>query len=67
MSEEIEKDMQDMQGSVTDQDIKYRQGRSKKQVENNEKIMFIALIGLGIVLLGIIIYGLSYSWVIGIK
>jgi len=52
---------------MTENDIKYRQGRSKKQVENNEKIMFIALIGLGIVLLGIIIYGLSYSWVIGIK
>jgi hypothetical protein len=43
---------------MTENDIKYRQGRSKKQVENNEKIMFIALIGLGIVLLGIIIYGL---------
>ena len=41
--------------SSTEDDIKYRQGRSKKQVENNEKIMFIALIGLGIVLLGIII------------
>jgi hypothetical protein len=44
---------------MTENDIKYRQGRSKKQVENNEKIMFIALIGLGIVLLGIIIYGLT--------
>jgi len=43
---------------MTENDIKYRQGRSKKQVENNEKIMFIALIGLGIVLLGIIIYRL---------
>jgi hypothetical protein len=43
---------------MTENDIKYRQGRSKKQVENNEKIMFISSIGLGIVLLGIIIYGL---------
>ena len=43
---------------MTENDIKYRQGRSKKQVENNEKIMFVAAAGLGIVLLGIIIYGL---------
>jgi len=43
---------------MTENDIKYRQGRSKKQTENNEKIMFIASIGLGVVLLGIIIYGL---------
>ena len=43
---------------MTENDIKYRQGRSKKQVDNNEKIMFISSIGLGIVLLGIIIYGL---------
>tara|TARA_B100000902_G_C27152106_1_gene834289 strand:+ start:191 stop:334 length:144 start_codon:yes stop_codon:yes gene_type:complete len=43
---------------MTENDIKYRQGRSKKQQENNEKLMFISSISLGIVLLGIIIYGL---------
>ena len=43
---------------MTENDIKYRQGRSKKQVENNEKIMFISSIGLAVVILGIIIWGL---------
>ena len=43
---------------MTENDIKYRQGRSKKQVENNEKIMFISSIGLAVVILVIIIYGL---------
>ena len=36
---------------MTENDIKYRQGRSKKQVENNEKIMFISSIGLAVVIL----------------
>ena len=43
---------------MTKDDIKYRQGRSKKQVESTEKVMFVACIGLGITLLGIIIFGL---------
>ena len=42
---------------MTNDDIKYRQGRSKKQADNNEKIMFISCIGLAVVILGIIIYG----------
>lgn len=40
------------------QDIKYRQGRSKRQQESNEKIMFIASCGLGVVLAGIVIWGI---------
>jgi len=43
---------------MTENDIKYRQGRSKRQVESNEKIMFIASMGLAITILGIIIFGL---------
>tara|TARA_B100000902_G_C27247631_1_gene883471 strand:+ start:170 stop:313 length:144 start_codon:yes stop_codon:yes gene_type:complete len=43
---------------MTENDMKYRQGRSKKQADNNEKIMFISCIGLAVVLFGIIIYGL---------
>ena len=36
MSEEIEKDMQDMQGSNIEEDIKYRQGRPRWKVEQTE-------------------------------
>lgn len=43
---------------MTEDDIKYRQGRSLRQQESNEKLMFVASIGLGITLLGIIIFGL---------
>jgi len=43
---------------MTEDDIKYRQGRSKRQADNNEKLMFVSSIGLGIVLLGIIIWGI---------
>ena len=43
---------------MTENDIKYRQGRSKRQEESNEQIMFVASIGLGFTLLGIIIWGL---------
>ena len=43
---------------MTENDIKYRQGRIKKQADNNEKIMFISSIGLAVVILVIIIYGL---------
>lgn len=54
MSEEIEKDMQDMQGSVTDQDIKYRQGRSQYRVEATEKFAALTIM-VCILLLGILI------------
>ena len=43
---------------MTEDDKKYRQGRSKRQVEENEKVMFTACIGLIITFLGIIIFGL---------
>ena len=43
---------------MTKEDIEFRQGRSKKQYENNAKGSFIATVGLFIVILGIIIYGL---------
>jgi len=43
---------------MTEDDKKYRQGRSKRQVEENERIMFISSICLGTTLLGIIIFGL---------
>lgn len=43
---------------MTEDDKKYRQGRSKRQVEANERIMFIASICLGATLLGIIIFGI---------
>ena len=43
---------------MTNNDIKYRQGRSRKQEENNEKIMFTSCIGLAIVILAIIVYGI---------
>lgn len=40
------------------EEIRLRQGRSKRQVENNEKLAFISTMGLGIILVGMIIYGL---------
>jgi len=43
---------------MMEDDIKYRQGRSKRQVESNEQVMFVSSIGLGITLLGMIIWGL---------
>ena len=43
---------------MTQEDFKYRQGRSKKQTENNNKILGISVLGLLITILGIIIYGL---------
>ena len=43
---------------MTENDIKYRQGRSKRQADNNEKLMFVSSIGLAVVLLGIIIWGI---------
>jgi|TARA_B110000459_G_C16188550_1_gene306890 hypothetical protein len=43
---------------MTEEDIQYRQGRSKKQQEGSEKLGFISCMGLLIVLLAIIIYGI---------
>ena len=43
------------------EEIRLRQGRSKRQVENNEKLAFISTMGLGMILLGMIIYGLLTS------
>ena len=43
---------------MTENDKKYRQGRSKSQVEKNETITFYATAGLFIVLVGMIVYGL---------
>jgi hypothetical protein len=43
---------------MTEEDIKFRQGRSKRQTEKNEKMAFISTMGLGIILLGMIVYGL---------
>ena len=43
---------------MTKEDIEFRQGRSKRQADNNEKLAFISTMGLLIVILGIIIYGL---------
>ena len=46
MSEEIEKDMQDMQASrMTEEDIKYRQGRSRYRVEQTEIAAVVCLLG----------------------
>ena len=36
---------------MTEEDIKYRQGRSEKQASNNEKLAFISLIGALVTLL----------------
>ena len=44
MSEEIEKEMQDMQG-MTEEDIKYRQGRSRYRVEQTEIAAVVCLLG----------------------
>ena len=43
---------------MTEEDFKYRQGRSKRQADNNEKIMFISCLGLLITIFGLVIYGL---------
>ena len=54
MSEETEKDMQDMQMSIIEEDIKYRQGRSRSRVEQTEKATFIIIF--------ICILGISIMW-----
>jgi hypothetical protein len=44
---------------MTQEDIEQRQGRSRKQYENNSKVTFIATAGLFLTIIGIIIYGLA--------
>ena len=46
---------------MTKNDIKYRQGRSKKQVESNEMVSVYAFSGFVVVLIGIILYSLIKS------
>lgn len=43
---------------MNQEDIKYRQGRSKRQQESNEMIMGYAFAGLVVVMIGIILYSL---------
>lgn len=43
---------------MTNDDIKYRQGKTKKQVKDSEQLMFIASCGLGFTLFLIILYGI---------
>lgn len=54
MSEETEKDMQDMQMSSLEEDVKYRQGRSRSRVEQTEKATFIIIFAC--------ILGMSLMW-----
>jgi|TARA_B100001093_G_C26485108_1_gene866559 hypothetical protein len=43
---------------MTKEDIEFRQGRSKKQYENNAKVGFYATVALFFTILSIIVYGL---------
>ena len=43
---------------ISEDDIKYRQGRSKRQQESNEQLMLFASAGLFLTIVGIVIYGL---------
>ena len=43
---------------ITDDDMKYRQGRSRRQEENSEKLMFISSLILGACIFSIVVYGL---------
>ena len=43
---------------MNEEEFNYRQGRSKKQADNNEKIMLISCLGLLVTILGLVIYGL---------
>lgn len=43
---------------MTEEDYKYRQGRSKRQADINEKIAMMAGIGLMAVIVGLTIYNL---------
>ena len=55
----LKRNIKKLKGDImTENDMKYRQGRSKRQADNNEKLMFVSSIGLAVVLLGIIIWGI---------
>ena len=43
---------------MSEDDIKYRQGRSERQAESNEQLMMVSSMLLGITILGIVIWGL---------
>lgn len=43
---------------MTENDIKYRQGRSKKQVESNYKVMSMGVFGFFIAIISMILYGI---------
>jgi hypothetical protein len=43
---------------MTEEDYKFRQGRSKRQYENNAKAGFYATVALFFTILSIIVYGL---------
>ena len=43
---------------MTNEDVEYRQGRTKKQSDDSERLMFISSLGLGVVILGIVIWGI---------
>ena len=43
---------------ISEDDIEYRQGRSKRQQESNEQLMLFASAGLFLTIVGIVIYGL---------
>ena len=47
-----------LEGRTKEWDSSNWQGRSQRQVEDNHKIMGVALTGLFVVLIGLIIYGL---------
>ena len=43
---------------ISEDDMEYRQGRSKRQQESNEQLMLFASAGLFLTIVGIVIYGL---------
>ena len=55
----LKRNIKKLKGDImTENDMKYRQGRSKRQADNNEKLMFVSSIGLLITILGTIIWGI---------
>jgi len=46
--------------STINEDNWYRQGRSKRQEESNEKVMFVASIGLAVTIFSMILYGIFF-------
>lgn len=52
------KNLDSLEGRTKEWNESDWQGRSQRQVEDNHKIMGVALTGLFVVLIGLIIYGL---------